>query len=89
MVPQIAVERRSIKGGIVDMLLIVLSPHHTSPTPLRVSLGTHTLLIASERDPIDASLETEGTEAAVLLDNEEAYRLCVCLQTLFRAKEGC
>jgi hypothetical protein len=72
------------------MLLVVRSSHHTSPTPLRVSLGTHTLLITSERHPTDPTktLDTKGpkTKKPVVFNNEEAYKLCVCLETLF--KEG-
>jgi len=66
------------------MLLIIASSHHTSPTPLKVNLGTHVLLITSGSGLPDPFLAGTQVEAPVLFDNEEAYKLCVCLETLFR-----
>ncbi len=63
------------------MLLIVVSPHHQSPTPLRVDLGTHTLLITSEST---RSPSVKTTRASARFDHEGAYRLYLCLHVLFQ-----
>lgn len=71
------------------MLLIVVSPHHSSPTPLRMSLGRHMLMIIRESNQafaFESVSDTEGipTEAPALFNNEEAYKLCMCLHVLFQ-----
>jgi hypothetical protein len=67
------------------MLLIVASPHHPSPTPLKVNLGTHTLIITSESDPPEPVPDI--STASARFDHEEAYKLYLCLHVLFQPVE--
>jgi hypothetical protein len=69
------------------MLLIVVSPHHQSSTPLKVSLGRHTLMITSEKNPPKGGAGTKTPAKSISFDNDEAYQLYLCLHELFQAKE--
>ena len=64
------------------MLLIVVSPHHSSPTPLRMSLGRHMLMIIRESNQafaFESVSDTEGIQPKPQpFSTMRSIQLCMC-----------